>query len=179
MMWQVFHPGRWDDSYVRDIWDTMLWLIPGGRGYLRDKGLADVCAVSADALEAGRPLQDALLEVSQVQLPPPVRARVNEWRHGVESGLPAEEAAQRARMPKLFVAMVKTGVATGDLPAAMRFLSRYYRGRFSRAGEVVRGAFIPVLVLVMGVVVLGVALSLFMPLMDMIEAASPYREVWP
>ena len=80
------------------------------------------------------------------------------------------DAARAAGLPGLVVGMLETGVAAGgEVPEVLRFLSRYYRARFSRAMAVVRGAVVPATVLAFAAPVLWIALSLFVPMVAMVE----------
>ena len=64
----------------------------------------------------------------------------------------------------------------GDAMAeTFAFLARYYRGRFSRVIEIIRGATIPLMVFAFAVPVAWLAISLMLPMAKLIDTVGPYR----
>ena len=68
--------------------------------------------------------------------------------------------------------MLGTARTPPDLVAVLRFLSRMYGARFSRTLIILRESVVPILALVGGVVVCAIALSVFGPLLVMIQTVS-------
>jgi type II secretory pathway component PulF len=96
---------------------------------------------------------------------------VKKWSTAIASGQSLSEAARTAAMPRLIVAMLKTVTGNEDLIQVMSFLSRYYESRFSRAYELFRAACVPATVFVMGAAALFLALSIFQPMVALINAS--------
>lgn len=82
-------------------------------------------------------------------------------------------------MPGLVVGMLSAARQGEDAANVLRFLARYYRSRFSRLSAVVRGAAIPLTVLAFGVIVGLVTLSLFTPMINMIDRVATQSRLYP
>jgi type II secretory pathway component PulF len=148
--------------------DHVLWRLPVAHGLQRDRGLADACRVIADALATGRHLPRAIEEAAQLDLNAVLRGRLNKWRQQIESGLPADDAARRARLPRLIPGMLGSGRG-GDPTAAAEFLASYYAGRFSRARELLRAAAGPLLVFAFGGIVLFLVAGMYQPILNLMD----------
>jgi type II secretory pathway component PulF len=156
---------------VRELPGLLAWWTPVARGVVRDRGLADVCHVLADAAAAGRPMHAALRDAALLGVNVVLRRRLRRWAEGVEQGAPLAEAARDAGMPRLACGMLATTSARGaaDAPATFEFLARYYDGRFSRAAALIEAAMVPAMVFVFAFLVGSVVLGLFLPLIDLIN----------
>jgi type II secretory pathway component PulF len=103
-----------------------------------------------------------------------MRRKLARWADGIEAGMPSAHAADAAGMPRLISALT----ATADLTAAaeaFNFLSRYYAMKFSRLITLLRATAIPAMTFLFGGIVGFVVLSLFLPLIGLIDAVEPYR----
>jgi type II secretory pathway component PulF len=159
-------------GFVRMTLDRVRWAIPIVGGLDRDRGLADVLSVIADSLESHRPLHAAVAEASQPHLNVVLSERVDQWGEGLEHGLALGEAARRAGLPPIIAGLLGTAHMPTDVVAVLRFLSRYYGARFSRAVILLREAAVPALALAGGAMVGFVALSIFGPMVSLIESIS-------
>jgi type II secretory pathway component PulF len=184
-LWETFRPFN-IDLELGGL-DYIRWAMPGVHGLVRDRGLADVCALLADATEAGMPVDRALMEASHLNINRVLRDRIDAWSKGVVEGQGLSESARRARLPRLLVGMLAPasrapgGAAEPDEAAVsgvFRFLERYYRSRFSRSLYLLQGMLIPLVVLVMAVVVIFVALALLAPVVALTNALSSQGGVW-
>ena len=174
-LWGVFLPMP-RMRVIRPL-DALLWYTPLAHGFLRDRGMADICHVVGDALAGGRALDWALAEAGQLRINSILAERVGRWRSGVEAGMAPADAARQAAMPPLLVGMLATGSAGGEAAEAMHFLSRYYGARFSRIAALLRGAIIPGLALLGGLAVCLVVLTVFLPMVRLVFAVLPYPGV--
>lgn len=154
--------------------DALIWWAPVASGVVRNRGLADLCRVVADAAEAGRPMHAGLRDASRLGVNHVLRGKIDQWAEGVEGGTPLGEAARNAGMPRLLSGMLATTSARGSADAAgvFEFLARYYDGRFSRAAALLEGAMVPVMVMVFAFFVGSAALGLYLPMINLIEHMS-------
>jgi type II secretory pathway component PulF len=159
---------------VRRFWpafasvDTAMWYLPIMHGMARDRGLADACQTMADAISSGQPLHRAAEEATGLRINTVLKERLTRWRDFLISGMPADQAARSARLPALVCGMIGTG--RGDTTRdALRFLAAYYRGKFGRLAELLRGSIIPLLVLGFGAIVLAFIGAMYLPLLAMID----------
>jgi type IV pilus assembly protein PilC len=168
-LWDVFvplgagvHPAR-----VAGFWIASTF--PPTRGAIRNRDLADVFEVLADATESGLPIDNALAEAGALHTSAAMHRMILDWHEHLQSGQSLAEAALRAGWPDLCSGLLATAQGAGDVPAAFRFLSRYYREKYSRLLILLRGAFIPVVVIIFAIPVAWVCLALFTPMVAMIE----------
>jgi general secretion pathway protein F len=154
-----------------DLPQWIAWWLPVARGVARNRGLADLCHVLADAASAGRPLHPALRDAARLNINIVLRQKTDAWADAVERGTPLAEAALEAGFPKLLAGMLATTSAHGsaDTPEVFTFLARYYDGRFSRAAALLEGALLPAMVLVFAFFVGSAALGLFMPMIELMD----------
>lgn len=170
--WQTFRPEA-VELPGRAIKDRLLWVVPLARNLARDRGLADICQALADAISLGRPFDQALAEASLLDVNRVLRAQVQRWAGAAAGGLSPADSARAVGMPRLVVGLLATARGASDTVEVCRFLSRYYASRFSRAMALLYGAYVPGVVLLMGVIVALIALSLFLPIQGLIDALSP------
>lgn len=133
----------------------------------RDRSWADVCRVMADGLRAGWPADEAILQAWKLPLAPRVGHAVQQWSVAVQNGIPLAEGANVAGVPRIFRGILAG--AGNQTPAALDFLARYYANRFSRVRILLRGAVVPAGVLFFAGCVVVIDLSVFLPLIEMIN----------
>jgi type II secretory pathway component PulF len=149
--------------------DYLIWWVPVAGGAAHDEAMARLCAFLSDAIEAGQPMDEALLQAESAQPNAVVRNRVRIWRYRLTGGESIETAARHAAMPPLVVSMIKSARNGEGTLQVLTFLARHYEFRFSRLRELIRAAAIPTLVACTGALVLCVQLSIFKPLIAIID----------
>lgn len=169
-MWDLFVP-RHARIGVRWLTDPIEWSLPVVGRAAMDRGMADVCWLLAGAVDSGLPIDRAIAEAERLDTNAMLSRRIARWRTEVESGASLADAARRARLPHVLVGMLEG--ATPDTADVFRFLSRYYASRFSRTQALLRAAAVPLIALSMGIVVALVALSLFIPMINLIDRVTP------
>jgi general secretion pathway protein F len=165
---------RWFEWGWR-IRDEMVWWIPLARAYARDQGLAALCRAIADGATAGLPLDDAVAQAARMQPNAVIARRAAQWSAEIQSGRPMPQAAREAGFPKLISAMLATVRDEQGLAAVMIYLSQFYEFRFARTRTILRAVYVPAVVLVMGSMVALLALSVFQPMIVLIQMTSNYR----
>jgi type IV pilus assembly protein PilC len=169
------------EGYVETVGGWLANRLPWiGRMRLH-RALGETLQFAADAIEAGRPIDDALYEAAHVGTNSLLRERVERWISEISRGESIGEAARAARMPRLVCGMLGTATQTSDVAPVLRFLGRYYATRFSRAAMFLEAAFVPVIVGVMGFFVAWLMLSIMAPLVGLINSLSTYPKggTWP
>jgi type II secretory pathway component PulF len=175
MLVAIFSPASVSRGPLNDALGFVAWYTPGLGGMTRWRALADACHVAADALEAGHPLDRALVEASRTGTNAVMAGRLADWADFARAGMSAAEGARRAEMPSLVVGLLRT-VAGAEIVDAFRFLARYYDSRFARTAVILHAALVPAMTIAMGVVVAVVAKSLFDPLVALVDEIS--RVTW-
>lgn len=144
-------------------------LIPWLGTMPRDRALAQVCFVLAEAARSGLRLDSAIDEAAHLKMPGVWRSRIATFGDGVRNGLEPGEAARAANLPTIVSGMLGPAARGGDTAGALDFLARYFDQRFSRAAALVRGAMVPATVLTLGFVVGLTVLAMIMPLVALID----------
>jgi len=154
----------------RYLGGRVLWYVPIFGHATRNRSMADVCEILAEAAESGLPLERAVQEIGQLEINASLRQRLTIWSALIDQGVPAVDAARRAGMPGLFVNLLASATA-GDSPVALlRFLQSHYESGFSRLDYLLRSAAGPVAVVAIGLLVGWVVVSLFYPLVTLIDS---------
>lgn len=166
----LFGPGR-------HLVDRIAWITPLWRGQVRNRGLADVCFVLADAMDAGQPIDRALLEAADAANNLVLRNRVNRWAQLVSGGADVAQAARAARMPSILWGMLASARGPDGMRNVLLFLGRYYDTRFSAATALLRAAAVPVMVGITAALVTIIALGVFMPLVRLADVLMRPRGV--
>jgi type II secretory pathway component PulF len=171
MIAAILAPASVSRGPLRQVLGTVAWYTPGIGGMTRWRALADACHVVADALEAGHPLDRALVEASRTGTNAVLAERLADWGDFARAGMPAAEAARRAEMPGLLCGLLRT-IAGAEIVDVFRFLARYYDSRFARTAIILHAVMVPAMTIVMGIIVGGVARAMFDPLVALINEIS-------
>jgi MSHA biogenesis protein MshG len=163
---------------VRKPLDYLIWKLPVLGTLARNRGLADVCGTIAGGVEAGRPVDQAIMQAAQPHLNTVLRKQVAQWGTLSAAGAPLADAASKSGLPGLIAGITGTAVRAGNLPSALRFLAHHYESSFSRAEIMIRAAAVPATVLALGSIVLAVALALFAPMIALIQTTTVYTRYW-
>ena len=177
LIWEAVHPRSLRDALSTGLLDRLRWCLPFWHGMQRDEGLGQVCALMADGLSAGMPAGRTLATATHLRINTVLRRRVRDWAAYVETGETLAAGAASAGLPRLITSMLSTGRGADGARGVFQFLARYYRSRFSRAALLVEAAVVPATVLFFAAIVACVALSLFLPMVSMIDSLVLPRRV--
>jgi type II secretory pathway component PulF len=166
MLLEILAPRERKLLPLRKGWDLVLWYFPLTHLFVRDRGLGDVFTVMGAALEAGRPLPEAIQDAQGLQVNYMLDRQISRMSGAVMRGESLADAARHAALPVRAVAMISSAEYADSLPATCGFLARYYRGTFSRTILLARAATEPAMVVALGVVVYFVVRSVFDPLLQ-------------
>jgi type IV pilus assembly protein PilC len=158
--------------FGEEITDHILWWMPVSRGYIRDRGMAELCDLLSVGVESGRPFDESLREAAGAQANSVMRHRAIMWAQAVAQGQPIHESARNAKMPALFVAMLATARDTAGMGQVLEFLWRHYEYRFNRIRTILRASYMPIVVFTLGSVVAFIAAALLSPMAALIRGLS-------
>ncbi|MBV8782175.1 MAG: type II secretion system F family protein [Phycisphaerae bacterium] len=162
----------------RRLRDRIIWHLPVIGAMFRDHGLGDgFCGIAA-ALLVGQSLEVAMQESAYPYLNTVLRDRFHQWALRMAGGESVQAAASGAGMPAMIVGLCGNAARTGSLVQTFQFLSRHYRSKFERSAELIHAAAAPAWALVGGTLVLITWLSLFEPIIQIIEAARLGSRLW-
>jgi type IV pilus assembly protein PilC len=172
-LWEMAHPMRGAPSFLVTVRDRILWILPVTHGIARDRGLADVCSMVAEAMHVGTPTDRALVEAAQIQTNTVLRERIMRWASGTVEGLPLANAARAAGLPDLVSGMLGPARGGDEAAEVFDFLSRYYGSRYSATAAILQAAAVPITVFFFAFLVASVALALYLPLISLLNAVMP------
>lgn len=175
-VWSVFHSAEPTPPPWAPVTDRLVWALPVARAVVRDRGLADACEVISEALRAGAPMHEAAREAAGLPVNTVLCGRLRRFAERLTQGESLRDAAKGAALPRLMVGLLGTAEASADAQRVFAFLTRYYTGRFSRAAELARAGLMPAVVLVLAVGVGWIVLSMFLPLVRLIESTNIYHQ---
>jgi hypothetical protein len=121
-----------------------------------------------------------LIAAAALDMSPPIRDSLMQWRAGLLSGAPTPAAAARAGMPRVLVGFLEASSTPGregepqTLAALFEFMGRYYRDRFSRLAVTLRSLLEPAMTIALGYIVLQIVLAVFTPLVVLLNSVMGY-----
>ncbi len=123
----------------------------------------------SQGLQAGFSFNEAISQTLTLDINTALRSKVLRWLDGACSGQSVSHAARDAGLPRLLVGMLGAAEVAGGMSDTFEFLARYYENRFSRSLLLLQGAIAPLTALVFGALVCAVALSLFVPMTELLQ----------
>lgn len=107
----------------------------------------------ASMLNSGLPLEGSLRQAAASMQDKVLRTEIEQLERDLAQGIPLEEAIARRKLPELYVAMVRVGLKSNDLPGVLTLLADHYRG-LSTVWTRLRGLLVyPAIVLVCSLII--------------------------
>jgi MSHA biogenesis protein MshG len=123
-------------------------------------------------IRAGVPLVQGMTVVSRAVDNDFIGERVVQMRDGIERGETiARTAAATGMFPSLVVQMISVGEDTGAVDELMFNVADYYEREVDYSIKNISDAIQPLLIVVLGALVLILALGVFLPMWDLVQAA--------
>jgi type IV pilus assembly protein PilC len=154
--------------------DPLLWVTPIIGTMVKNRGLCRGCEVIAEALRSGSTMPAALIGAGDLWINSVLRNRFDRFADAVLEGQSVHDAAGAAHMPAMMTGMLATADSGGDVVAGFQFLGKYYGSRFSRTAEVLRATTLPLIVMFLALIVGWVVVSLFLPMVTLINHTNTY-----
>ncbi len=153
--------------------EWVAWRLPIARTFQRDRAMAETCALLSAATRAGISLPEAAAHAVTLPVNAAFRDQLQRFHGFLVAGRTPAEAADAAGLPHLMSGLLAPTSHRAPDAELFTFLERYYRNRFSRAKMALRGALVPVVVLVLGTMVGTVVVAMFLPLVKLIRSVMP------
>ena len=154
----------------RNIWDRFKLKVPLFGTLFRKVALSRFSHTLGALYKAGVEITESLRIVEAV-IGNVVLARVVREAHDrIRSGGSMPEAlAASGEFPSLVLRMVSIGDETGELDSTLEKVSQYYDKEVPYTIRRIFAVVEPLIIVIMGLIVGGVALSIFLPLYSMIQ----------
>lgn len=152
---------------VRAAFARSAWKIPSIGSRLRLVYLARFYRTTGMLLRAGIPLKSALGMVGDI-LPAALSAGLRRTQEGIEHGQPFSRAAELGELTTpVALRMVAVGERSGQLGEMMEAVADFYDDEINRMVETLTRLFEPLLMTVIGAVIGGIVLLLYMPIFEL------------
>lgn len=159
----------WRRPGLRAALVAWAWRWPALRARWRTVALARLYRCLAVLMQAGVPVPTAL-RLAGPALPTPLRPALDGAIVAVESGRRLSQALAEAGLATpVALRMVRVGEGTGELPAMLERAASFHDEEIARLAEWVTRAVNPVLMLVMGVLIGGVVVLMYLPIFTLME----------
>ena len=175
-LYKTLSPRAYRRRWTVWFWDRVRWYAPIVRSLERSRSWATAAQVLARGIEQGAELGAVITSAAQAGVNGVARKKLLTWKAVLERGSPLAAAASAARLPRLICDMLSTADGA-TLVAGLDCLHGWYRWRCTRLADMIRGAFIPVFVLLSGAAVAMVALMIWLPytsLLRFMEMRGPF-----
>ena len=150
---------------VRASLNRVILRIPFWGPMIRDSILVRTLGTLATLLRAGVPLDDSLNIVKNLISEGPVKAAYELAADTVSEGAPLSQALViQSEFPLEIAWVIRNGETRGDLVGALDEAQKMSQGKFEFSSKVILSVLEPALLIVMGIIVISIAVSLFYPL---------------
>lgn len=159
--------GRWPAARAAAV--RRSWQLPGLGARLRLVALARLYRTLGLALAAGVPAP-AALRLQQAVLSAPLRPALARVLQGVNSGQRLSQCMQHEGLATpVALRMLRVGESSGELPAMLARAAAFHDDEIARLSDLVTRLVNPVLMLVMGVVIGGIVVLMYLPIFTLME----------
>ncbi len=126
-------------------------------------------------LAAGIPLIDALEQVAKMNNNRIIRDGLMDAKVQVSKGVPLSKPIRDMELfPPMLPQMIKIGEETGNIEEMVDKVADYYEMEVNAATDALTAMMEPLIIVVMGVVVGGIVLAIYSPMLNMYDAIDSY-----
>ena len=151
------------------MWDRFVLRAPVFGPLARKVALARFSRTFATLIRSGVPIMGTLDIVAETAGNRIVAKAVYDSRESVRSGnLLSEPLAHSKVFPPMVVRMIAIGERTGSLEVLLEKIAEFYDGQVKAAVKSLTSTIEPLLISVMGVIVGGVVMAVFLPILDVV-----------
>lgn len=153
-------------------WHRLKLRLPVTGNIIYQSTLGRFARALAIMMRAGVPLVQSMTVISRAVDNDFVGERIVQMRDGIERGETiARTAAATGMFPSLVVQMIAVGEDSGAVDELMLNVADYYEREVDYSVKNISDAIQPLLIVVLGVLVLILALGVFLPMWDLVQAA--------
>ena len=126
-------------------------------------------------MASGIPLMDAIEQVAKMINNRIIREGLLDAKNQVAKGVPLSKPIKDMGIfPPMLPQMTKIGEETGNIEDMMDKVADYYEMEVNDAADALTAMLEPMIVVVMGVVVGGIVLAIYSPMLSMYDAIDNY-----
>ncbi|MFA5478881.1 MAG: type II secretion system F family protein [Candidatus Muiribacteriota bacterium] len=162
-----------DTKQGRRILDTYSLKMPGFGVLLRKVAVSKFTRTLGTLIAAGVPILQALEVTASTAGNVIISEAVLKTRVSIKEGESISEPLKASKIfPPMVIQMIAVGEETGELDVMLRKVADFYDQEVDTAVKGLTSIIEPVIIVFMGVVIGGIVLAIFMPMLEMINQAS-------
>ena len=166
-------PRRWGEPRLTSrIADRLRWHLPMLRRLAFGQNMKAALETMRLGIRAGLDLIPAARLAGLTDLNVCLQRNLRRFTELFESGTDVRQAARQSRLGEIAGLALAAGQRTGDMDAALRYAVDYHDALAGRLLAVLRNLSVPLAVLCVGSFVGWVILSLFLPLIALIDSVT-------
>jgi type IV pilus assembly protein PilC len=155
----------------REILDAVARAVPLFNTIGESYALSRICTSLAMLLKGGVPVNDALIVAAAMAPSTRWRSALLRTSELIEEGESLSDALQSVRVfPRSLCWMLSMGEKARSLPESLGTSAEFHESRATRAASLLDIMFVPVIVYILGILIGGTVFSLFLPLINLMEA---------
>jgi type IV pilus assembly protein PilC len=155
----------------RLTFDTAKLKIPILGKVVHKASLARFTNTLASLVSSGVPIVDALDIVADTSGNRVIELALRDAREGIRNGRPlAMMLAEHPVMPGMVTQMIDTGEQTGSLDVLLQKIADFYDAEVKATVDALTSILEPILIVIIGAVVGGIVICLYLPMFDYIKA---------
>ena len=154
----------------RHVIDALLLKAPVLGGILRKVAVARFCRTLSTLLASGVPILDGLDITARTSGNAIIEDAILTTRTGIERGETVSGPLRETNVfPSMVVQMINVGETTGALDAMLAKIADFYEEEVDTAVAGLLTLLEPIMIAVLGVIVGGIVIAMYMPIFDMIS----------
>ncbi len=149
---------------------SVLFYLPGIGSFIKKIALARFASILENLLSAGIPLNESLSSAAAAIGQPSYKRAILELKESVKKGFSIAELLEKRKdlFPPLIISMISIGEKTGTLEKALMTIGNLYLQDVNQTIKNLVSLIEPVLLLIMGVIIGGVALAILLPIYSLV-----------
>ncbi|MCK9224366.1 MAG: type II secretion system F family protein [Candidatus Muirbacterium halophilum] len=161
-----------DTKQGRRLLDTYSLVLPGIGNLLRKVAVSKFTRTLGTLISAGVPILQALEVTANTAGNVIITEAVLKTRVSIKEGESiSEPLKQSAVFPPMVIQMIAVGEETGELDVMLSKVADFYDQEVDTAVKGLTSIIEPIVIVFMGVVIGGIVLAIFMPMLEMINQA--------
>jgi type IV pilus assembly protein PilC len=151
--------------------DGLMLKLPVFGVLLQRVAVARFCRTLGTMISSGVPILEALDICARTAGNKVIENAVNKVRDGISEGRTISEPLTEAKVfPEMVCQMISVGEATGALDVMLNKVADFYDEEVDQAVENMTSMMEPIIIVVLGVVIGGLVIAMYMPIFSMASA---------
>jgi general secretion pathway protein F len=152
----------------KERWDTLSLKFPVFGPLIRMVAMTRFASTMSTLLASGVPILTAMTITRNLVGNIPISRAIENARSNITEGQSIAEPLRRSgEFPPMMIHMIAIGEKTGELPGMLTNVAETYEDQVNGKVEAMTSLLEPAMIILMGLMVGGIVMSVFLPLMDL------------